>query len=90
MLVDLPWVDHEEVLVFAERPGHGWRVTAPATSLAFAGTPDAGRFLGRRAATVMYDYDGVVLTIYRDGRPLRRVVPDQLVVTGIWGRVLGR
>ncbi len=90
MLVHLSWIDHEELLIFPERPAQGWRLAANVLSFSFAGMPDAGTYLGHRTVALTYDFDGAVMRISRDKSPDRRVVPDQLVVTGIFGRVLGR
>lgn len=90
MLVHLSWIDHEELLIFLERPAQGWRLAANVLSFSFAGMPDAGTYLGHRTVGLTYDFDGAVMRIARDKSPERRVVPDQLVVTGIFGRVLGR
>ncbi len=90
MLVHLSWLDHEELLIFLERPAPGWRLTANVLSFSFSGMPDSGRYLGHRTVALTYDFDGAVLRLTRDRTPERRVVPDQLVVTGVFGRVLGR
>jgi hypothetical protein len=88
VLVALAWRDSEELLILDALPPPGSGIALDARSLAFRPDAAEGELVSRATRRVDADFDGTVFSLRLPGVAPRRVVPDPLVATGLFGDVL--
>lgn len=88
-LLAVSWAEGDVLYALDRLPAPGRGLSAAAVVFVLRGETGGDRIAGRRGETLRFDFDGAVFTL-RGAAGERRVVPDQLVVSGLWRRAIAR
>ncbi len=88
VLLAIAWRDSEELLVLPALPRPAAGLDLDALSLRYAPDLAEGELVSTSPVRLRADFDGAVFALRPAAGPPRRVVPDPLVTTGLFGDVL--